>query len=316
MTDAPPVPFSVRLSTRFRGVMSREGWLLQGEAGWGEFSPFWDYDAYRAASWLLAAREAAEQGWPAPVRDRVPVNAVVPAVTPERAAEMVRVAGCTTVKVKVGERGQGLADDVARVAAVRDVLGPSGRIRVDVNGGWPVDEAVHRIRALDVAARGLEYVEQPCRDVEDLAAVRRRVDVPLAADESIRLSDDPVRVVRAEAADIAILKVAPLGGVASCLILAEQLGLPVVVSSALETSVGLAAGVALAAALPELPYACGLGSGLLLAQDVVTDRLVPVNGALDVRRAAPAPELLAAAAPDEEMMNRLQGRLLEVQAEV
>jgi O-succinylbenzoate synthase len=304
------------MRTRFRGIEVRDGVLVHGPAGWGEFSPFWDYDAYRAASWLLAAREAAEQGWPAPVRDRVPVNAVVPAVPAERAGEMVRAAGCTTVKVKVGERGQGLGDDVARVAAVRDALGPGGRIRVDVNGGWPVDEAVHRIRALDVAAHGLEYVEQPCRDLEDLAALRRRVDVPIAADESIRLSDDPVRVVRAEAADIAILKVAPLGGVATCLILAEQLGLPVVVSSALETSVGLAAGVALAAALPELPYACGLGSGLLLAQDVVADRLVPVDGELDVRRAVPDLALLASAVPDDEMAGRLRARLSEVEAEV
>ncbi|WP_121194814.1 o-succinylbenzoate synthase [Motilibacter peucedani] len=303
------------MSTRFRGVDSREGWLLEGPAGWGEFSPFWDYDTFRAVPWLHAAREAAFEGWPTPVRDSVPVNATVPAVGPERAAELVRAAGCTTVKVKVAERGQSLADDVARVAAVRDALGKQGRIRIDANGAWDVDVALRSVRALDIAAGGLEYVEQPCASIEELAAVRRRLDVPVAADESVRLSDDPLRVVRADAADILVLKVAPLGGVSSCLILAEQVGLPVVVSSALETSIGLAAGLALAAALPELPYACGLGTARLLAADVVADPLIPVDGAIAVRRVVPDPAALTAAAPDDGTRRRLDDRLRAVEAE-
>ncbi|RZS79035.1 O-succinylbenzoate synthase [Motilibacter rhizosphaerae] len=315
MTDVPPErleftrPFSLPLRRRFRGVTSREGWLLEGPAGWGEFSPFWDYDTYRCLPWLRAAYEAAFVGWPSPVRTLVPVNAIVPAVGPEDAAELVRQSGCSTAKVKVGEAGQSLADDVARVAAVRDALGREGRVRIDVNGGWEVDDAVRRIKALDIAARGLEYVEQPCASVEELALLRRKIDVPVAADESVRITDDPLRVVRAEAADIVVLKVAPLGGVSSCLLLAEQLGLPVVVSSALESSVGLAAGVALAAALPELPYACGLATGRLLAADVVSSTLVPVDGMLDLRPVVPDADALAAVVPSDELQRRMADRL-------
>ena len=310
-----PVPFRLPMAVRFRGVDVREGVLLQGPAGWGEFSPFWDYDTWRAVPWLYAAREAAYNGWPHAVRDSVPVNATVPAVGPERAQQLVHAAGCTTVKVKVAEPGQGLADDVERVAAVRDALGPGGKVRVDANGAWSAEEAVQRIRALDIAAAGLEYVEQPCATIDELAAVRRRVHVPIAADESVRLSDDPLRVVRAEAADIVVLKVAPMGGVASCLIVAEQVGVPVVVSSALESSVGLAAGVALAAALPDLPYACGLGTARLLAADLAAEPLVAVDGRLPVRRVEPDPALLAAAAGDEELALRWAERLARVEAD-
>ena len=212
--------------------------------------------------------EAADTGWPEPVRTSIPVNVTVPAVGPQ-AADIVRAsAGCRTAKVKVAEPGQTEADDLARVEAVRDVLGAEGKVRVDANGGWDVDTAVRMVRLLDRV--GLEYVEQPCRTVEELAAVRRQVDVPVAADESIRRADDPLRVARLEAADIAVLKVQPLGGVAACLRIAEQIGLPVVVSSALESSVGIAAGLALAAALPELPYACGLATLALLDGDVTS----------------------------------------------
>ena len=187
-----------------------------------------------------------------------------------------------------------------RVEAVRDALGPDGAIRVDANGAWDVDEAVTAIRLLDRAAGGLEYVEQPCSAVEDLAAVRREVDVPIAADESIRRAEDPYRVRDLHAADIAVLKVQPLGGVRACLRIAEEIGLPVVVSSALETSVGIAAGVALAAALPELPYACGLATVQLLTDDVIDMPLLPVRGVLPVARPMPSPEALdrLAAAPD------------------
>jgi O-succinylbenzoate synthase len=205
----------------------------------------------------------------------------VPAVGPEQAHAIVSGSGCRTAKVKVGEPGQTLVDDLARVEAVRDALGPDGRVRVDVNGLWDVDTAVASIGTLDRAV-GLEYVEQPVATVEDLALVRRRVDVPIAADESIRRAADPYRVRDLAAADIAVLKVQPLGGVRACLRIAEEIGLPVVVSSALETSVGIAAGVALAAALPELPFACGLATVQLLTDDVVTEPLLPVDGELPV----------------------------------
>jgi o-succinylbenzoate synthase len=277
--------FAIPMRTRFRGITVREGVLLRGDAGWGEFSPFLEYDAVVAAPWLRAAREAADVGWPEPLRTSIPVNVTVPAVDAERAAAIVRAGnGCRTAKVKVGEPGQSLADEQARLEAVRDALGPHGRIRIDVNGLWSVDEAVARIPVLDRAAGGLEYVEQPVMDVEDLAVVRRRVDVPIAADESIRRAEDPYRVRDLEAADVAVLKVQPLGGVRACLRIAEDIGLPVVVSSALETSVGIAAGVALAAALPELPLACGLATVQLLTDDVVTHPLLPVDGALPVVR--------------------------------
>jgi len=288
--------------------------VFEGPAGWAEFSPFLDYDARESAPWLAAAIESAEREWPAPVRDRVAVNCTVPAVGPEQAAGIVRRSGCGTAKVKVAEKGQTLADDIARVEAVRDALGPRGKLRIDANGGWTVDEAVSAIAALNLAGHGLEYVEQPCASVEDLAAVRRRVGVPIAADESIRRAADPFRVVELEAADIAVLKVAPLGGVHACLRIAEQIGLPVVVSSAVDTSIGLAAGLALAAALPELPYACGLATTSLLDGDVVASPLVPVDGYLPVGRQALDPSAYDAVAADGETDARWQARFSAVRA--
>ncbi|HTW14284.1 MAG TPA: o-succinylbenzoate synthase [Nocardioides sp.] len=305
---------SVPMRTRFRGVTVREAALFEGPAGWGEWSPFLEYDAEVAAPWLRCAEEAAAGDWPAPLRDRVPVNVTVPAVGPDQAHAVVRRGGCATAKVKVAEPGQGLADDVARVEAVRDALGPAGRIRVDANGAWDVDAAVAAITALDRAAGGLEYAEQPCASVEDLATVRRRVDVPIAADESIRRAADPYRVRDLEAADVAVLKVQPLGGVRACLRIAEDIGLPVVVSSALETSVGIAAGVALAAALPELPYACGLATVQLLTDDVTPSSLLPVDGALPVVVPAVDPAALDRLAADPDRVAHWEARLAAVRA--
>lgn len=285
--------YDVAMRVRFRGQTRRQGVLLHGPAGWGEFSPFPDYDAATCARWLAAARESAYDGWPAPVRDRVPVNTTVPAVGPEQAHAMVRASGCTTAKVKVAETGQSLADDLARVEAVRDALGPAGKVRIDANAAWSLDEAVEALRTL--GKFDLEYAEQPVASLDDMARLRRRVDVPLAADESVRRAEDPLRVAGLEAADIVVLKVQPIGGVRRCLEVAEGCGLPVVVSSAVETSVGIAAGVALAAALPELPYACGLGTVSLLAADVTSDPLLPVGGFLPVRRVAPDDDLVQAA---------------------
>ena len=168
--------FSIPLRTRFRGITVREGVLVEGAAGWGEFSPFLEYDAPTSAPWLDCAREAADVGWPAPVRSSVPVNVTVPACSPEQAREIVLASsGCRTAKVKVAEPGQAPGEDEARLEAVRDALGPDGLVRIDANGGWSVDEAVARIPVLERAAGGLEYVEQPVASVEDLALVRRRV---------------------------------------------------------------------------------------------------------------------------------------------
>jgi O-succinylbenzoate synthase len=304
--------FSIPMRTRFRGITVREGVLLEGPAGWGEWSPFTEYDAATARPWLRAAEEAAAGDWPAPLRDAVPVNVTVPACDPERAHAIVRAGGCTTAKVKVAEAGQEPGEDEARLEAVRDALGPGGLIRVDANGGWDVDGAVVAIRRLERAAGGLEYVEQPCATVEELAAVRRLVEVPVAADESIRRAEDPYRVRDLGAADVAVLKVQPLGGVRACLRIAEDIGLPVVVSSAVESSVGIAAGVALAAALPELPHACGLATVQLLADDVAVDPLLPVGGMLPVRTPAVDPAALDRLAADPDRVAWWEQRLAAV----
>ncbi len=307
--------YQVGLRARFRGLTARDGVLVHGDAGWGEFAPFWDYDDQASVAWWRSAREAADRGWPPPLRDRIPVNVTVPAVDPDTAHAMVRGSGgCRTAKVKVAEAGQPLAEDIARLEAVRDALGPDGLIRIDVNGRWDVDEAITNLPVLDRAAGGLEYVEQPCATVDELALVRRASHVPVAADESVRRAADPLAVAAAHAADILVLKVAPLGGVRACLTLAEQTGLPVVVSSALETSVGLAAGLALAAALPELPYACGLATAHLLRDDVVANSLLPVDGAIAVRTVTPEPALMDAARADDDLTRRWRDRVARVEA--
>jgi O-succinylbenzoate synthase len=275
----------IPMRTPFRGVTQREGLIISGARGWGEFSPFPEYGPEVAASWLRAAVEAADGGWSESLRASVPVNATVPAVDPATAYELAAASKCTTVKVKVAQ-----GDDFARVEAVRDAIGPTGRVRIDANGAWDLEDAERNIRRL--ARFELEYVEQPVATVEDMASLRRRIDVPIAADESIRNSDDPARVARLEAADVMVLKVQPLGGVRAALRVAEDVGLPAVVSSAIETSVGIAAGLALAAALPDLSYACGLGTVPLLDGDLTADSLVPVDGALAVRRPDVDPEAI------------------------
>ena len=290
--------YAIPMRTRFRGITLREGALIQGPAGWGEFSPFPGYGPRECARWLACAVEAATVGWPAPLRDTIGVNVTVPAVGPSQAHALVAGSGCRTAKVKVAQQGQGDADDIARVEAVRDALGPAGRIRVDVNGAWDVDHARRMLAAL--APFGLEYAEQPCATLDELAALRRLVDVPLAADESIRRAEDPLRVRAAGAADIVVLKAAPLGGVRAALEIAAACGLPVVVSSAVESSVGLAAGAALAAALPDLPYDCGLATMSLLTGDVTADPLAASGGMLPVRRPTVDPAALAAFEADPQ----------------
>ena len=283
--------FAIPMRTRFRGITVREGALIEGPAGWGEFSPFAEYGPRECARWLACAVEAATALWPAPVRDRVPVNVTVPAVDPARAHALVTASGCRTAKVKVAERGQALADDAARVEAVRDALGSGGAIRVDANGAWDVAEAARALRAL--RRFGLEYAEQPCATLAELAELRRKTDVPLAADESIRRAEDPLTVRATGSCDIVVLKAQPLGGVRAALAVAEACGLPVVVSSAVETSVGLAAGAAFAAALPELRYACGLATMSLLAGDVTGVPLAAEAGDLPVARPGVDAERLA-----------------------
>jgi O-succinylbenzoate synthase len=284
------------MRVRFRGIMVREVALIEGPAGWGEFGAFLEYEPPEAANWLAAGIEAAYEPPLPTLRDRIPINATVPAVAADEVPDVLaRFPGARTAKVKVAEPGQSLADDVARVNAVRAVV-PT--VRVDANGGWSVDEAIAAATAL-TADGPLEYIEQPTKTVPELAEVRRRVDVKIAADESIRKADDPLHVVRAGAADIAVLKVAPLGGVRKLLQIAEQIHIPIVVSSALDSAVGIGQGLLAAAALPDLQHACGLGTGGLFVEDVV-EPAPPVDGYLSVNRVTPDPARIdsLAAQPD------------------
>ena len=284
------------MRVKFRGITVRELALIDGPAGWGEFGAFLEYGPAEAAAWLAAGIEAAYTPPPPTRRDRIPINATVPAVAVVQVPEVLaRFPGARTAKVKVAEPGQTLADDVARVNAVREQV-PT--VRVDANGGWSVAAAAEAARAL-TADGPLEYLEQPCATVPELAELRRLVDVPIAADESIRKAQDPLHVVRSGAADIAVLKVAPLGGITKLLDIAEQIDVPVVVSSALDSAVGIGRGLLAAGALPKLRHACGLGTGGLFLEDVV-EPVTPVNGYLPVVAVAPDPARLEAlAAPPE-----------------
>lgn len=309
---------SIPMRLPFRGIATREALLFEGPRGWGEFAPFVDYDDVESARWLAAAIDWAYAAQPAAAREVVPVNATVPAVGADRVPEVLaRFDGCTTAKVKVAEAGQTIAADVDRVAAVRDVMGRGARLRIDANGRWDVPTATDALGRM--AAYGLEYAEQPCATVEELAELRKglarkAIDVPIAADESIRKACDPLRVARLQAADVIVVKVAPLGGVGAALDVVAASGLPAVVSSALDTSVGIAAGAALAAALPQLDFACGLGTVGLFTRDVATDPLRPVGGVLAVRRAVPDAGRLAALAAPRERAGWWRDRLVRCRA--
>lgn len=283
--DTAPV-FAIPLRD---GTAVHEGILIEGPQGWGEFSPPPGCPDQLLARWLTAATEAGTVGWPDARRGRVPIAATVPGTDPDRARTIVAASGCRAAAVEVADPAQTLADDVARVQAVRDALGPDGVIRCDAKGRWSVDAAVAAIPVLDRAAGGLEFVQQPCRSTAELAAVRRRVDVPIAISESLEQSlGDPALQ---QGADIAVLHCGTLGGARRALRIAESCGLPSTVTSGVETSIGVAVGVALAGALPELPFACTLGTGALPGADVVAESraLVPIDGFLPVAPMSPAP---------------------------
>ena len=287
------VVVSVPLNVRFRGVTHREALLFRGPEGWGEFCPFLEYEAPESSRWLACAIESAWRPFPTPVREEVPVNATVPAVGPDRVAEVLaRSRGVVReVKIKVAERGQSLEDDLARIAAVRRVV-PDAVVKMDANGGWDHESAVVALRAF--AEFEPAYVEQPVPTIPGLARLREAVDredlgVPIAADESVRKETDPLRVATEGAADLIVVKAAPLGGPENALRVIRESGLPAVVSSALETSVGMSAGLALAAALPELSHGCGLGTASLFTGELVAHPLIPEDGFLPAVRTEPDP---------------------------
>jgi len=269
-------PFRLPLRTTFRGLTERTGLLVRRDERWAEFSPFEDYPPHLRRRWFQATMEHLEDHQAETLRDRVPVNVTVPAIGPGDSHALVRRSGCTTAKVKVGDAG-----DEARVEAVRDALGPEGKLRIDVNARWSVDEATRRLRTL--GRYDLQYAEQPVGTLDEMRALRQRVDVPLAVDESLRTAPEPELIDIMGAADVAVLKVAPLGGIERTLRLAERLEIPVVISSALETSVGMAAGIMCAARLPELDLACGLGTVALFEDDLARDPLVAREGWIEVR---------------------------------
>lgn len=291
-------PIRIPMRYRFRRVDHREAVLIRGPAGWGEFSPFPDYPPEVTTRWLASALEAACSPLPDPVRTRIPVNVTIPVVSPELAAALVVESGATTAKVKVGDPGSSDEEDEERLDAVSSALGPGGRIRIDVNAKWSLDEATEHLQNL--ARFDFEYVEQPVPTIEGMIELRRRTGVRLAADELIRLSPDPLAVAESGAADVAVIKVQPMGGVARVLDLAARVSLPVVISSALETSVGMYSGLLAASLLPDLPYACGLGTVALLEGDSTPDPLVPFDGQITVKRVEPHEEQLRRWAPDRD----------------
>lgn len=274
----------------------REGMLIEGPQGWGEFSPSASATPAELTRWLTAATEPGTVGWPDAVRGRVPVAATVPAVDAERARRIVTVGGCRTAEVAVVGDGPSRDGDLARVAAVRAALGPAGALRCHVAATWDVATAAAVITELAEAAGGLEFVVQPCASLAELVELRRRVDVPIGIDVAKyygpgRLADSLV-----DAADVAVLDCGPLGGVRRALRVAESVGLPCTVTSTAASTIGLGSAVALAAALPDSAYACGLGERMLLAGDLVggSRSLTAVDGYLPAAPMppGPAPDLL------------------------
>jgi len=313
LADAHVVALPMRV--RFRGITTREAVVLRGPAGWTEFSPFVEYDDAEAAAWL---RATVDFGWTdhEPAADSVPVNATVPAIAADDVADLLaRYPGCTTAKVKVAEPGTTVDDDVARVAAVRRVMGPEATVRIDANGLWSVEQAAAALERL--APFDLQYAEQPCATVPELAELRSRIaglGVRVAADESVRKASDPLAVARAGAADVLVVKAQPLGGITAARAVIADAGLPCVVSSALDTSVGLGMGAFLAAAAMTPGYAAGLGTAAMFAGDVTADPLLPVGGRVPVRRVDVAAEQVERYAASPERTAWWRARVARVHA--
>jgi O-succinylbenzoate synthase len=266
------------MKTDFRGIAVREVALFKGEYGWAEFSPFLEYDDHEAAKWLACTIEAATQPLPHTLRKSIPINGTIPATNDKQVIKdlVSSYQGARTYKVKVGEN---LSEDIARLAQIRS-LGRKINIRIDVNGSWSVEQALTNLYAMYEEVGAFEYVEQPCATIEELRELKSKIRIPLtiAVDEVIRKASDPFAVNLEGAADIVMLKVQPLGGIARSQAIAEHHQLPVVVSSALESAVGIRYGLALAASLETLNYDCGLATGSLITRDVAS--LPIVDGAI------------------------------------
>jgi len=310
ITDVAVIALPLR--TKFRGLSVRELMIFRGSERWAEFSPFVEYSDAEAANWLKASLSWANEPAPPLFRGASSVNASLPAVGVDRVAQVLSQFGTFgTVKIKVAEAGQSLADDLARIRRVRDLY-PNVKMRLDANGGYSVAQAFEVAQSLTEFK--LEYLEQPVASVAELVQLRTRLSdsglqIKIAADESIRKADDPLLVAKEGAADIAVLKVQPMGGIAQALSIAEQSGLEVVVSSALESSIGISQGLHLAGALPNLNYDCGLATTNLLAADIVSQTLHAVNGEIEIREVAPSEALIEEYRADKERESWWRDRL-------
>jgi O-succinylbenzoate synthase len=265
------------MKTNFRGVTLREVALFRGEYGWGEFSPFLEYGDRESSQWLACAIEAAITPRPERFRESIAVNGTIPATNDKKVIEELVTSynGVKTYKVKVGDN---LSEDIARLAKIRS-LGRKINIRIDVNGLWSVDQALTNLYAFYENVGAFEYVEQPCATLDELRELKAKIRIPLqiAVDEVIRKAEDPFAVDLTGAADIVMLKVQPLGGIKRSIAIAKHHQLPVVVSSALESAVGIRYGLELAASIEDLRFDCGLATGSLIAQDVAA---IPIRGGL------------------------------------
>jgi O-succinylbenzoate synthase len=291
------------MRVKFRGVTHREVVLFEGSHGWTEWSPFLEYDDQEAAVWLRAALEFGFAPAPRLIRSAIYINATLAAVSPDQVEEQLAVFGSfRTVKIKVAEPGQSFEEDLARVRRVRE-LHPQAAIRLDANGGYDVATAIEVAKQLSLESIDLEYFEQPVKTIEELAAVRSklaRIGVKVAADESVRKASDPLAVAQANAADVLVIKAQPLGGIQSALGITREAKLPVTVSSALETSVGISMGLHLAAALEVESFDAGLGTVALLSEDVCEEPFIAENAMLYVNRAVPSEMKLAKLGADSD----------------
>jgi len=275
------------MRVKFRGITTREALLFEGPKGWAEWSPFTEYEDEEASIWLKAAIEFAFGEIPEPTKKTIKVNATLAAVKDVRAA-LEPFGNFEVVKIKVAEKGQTLQDDLDRIHEVRKYY-PQARIRLDANGGYDIETAITLAKAMYEEGVPLEYLEQPVRTIAELAELKLKLkllNIKIAADESVRKVSDPLAVAQANAADLLVLKAAPLGGINNALSIAKEAGLAVVVSSALETSVGISMGVYLAALL-DSDYASGLATAALLTEDVTNTPLIPINGEIPVTRITP-----------------------------
>ena len=280
---------AIPTKTDFRGINIREAFLFRGSQGWSEFSPFIEYDDAESSTWLKAAIEGAYKPWPELKRTKVSINATLPRIASEKVASfMSNYSGCTTVKMKVNN----FEDDADRLEALLDFM-PEAKVRLDVNGGWSLAQARAYIHDYFMRfGNVIEYIEQPCMELSDIAELKQEIPMKIALDESIRKFLDSDFKDISEIADVAIMKWAPSGGIESARKIIAEIGLPAVVSSALDTGIGISHGLALAASLPELDFACGLGTTALFVGDITDPSPRPIDGEIEVKAIAPKPELL------------------------